>query len=49
LRIASPVINRVGSGGWPGVSLYTAPNLSSRKRQSIARASFTNAWFMSMI
>jgi hypothetical protein len=32
----------------PGLSLYTAPNLSSRKRQSIARASFTNAWFMSM-
>jgi hypothetical protein len=43
LRIASPAISRVGSGGWPGLSLYTAPNLSSRKRQSIARASFTNA------
>jgi hypothetical protein len=32
---------RVGSGGWPGLSLYTAPNLSSRKPQPIARASFT--------
>jgi hypothetical protein len=37
------------AGGWLGLSLYTAPNLSSRKRQSIARASFANAWFMSMI
>jgi hypothetical protein len=49
LRIASPAISRVGNGGWPGLSVYTAPNVSSRKRQSIARASFTNAWFMSMI
>jgi hypothetical protein len=49
LRIASNAISRVGNGGWPGLSVYTAPNVSSRKRQSIARASFTNAWFMSMI
>jgi hypothetical protein len=49
LRIASPAISRVGNGGWPGLSVYTAPNLSSRKRQSIARPSFTNACFMSMI
>src|SRR5262249_5061451 len=39
----------VGNGGWPGLSVYTAPNLSSRKRQSIACPSFTNACFMSMI
>src|SRR6516165_9394205 len=49
LRIASPAISRVGNGGWPGLSVYTAPNLSSRKRQSIACPSFTNACFMSMI
>jgi len=49
LRIASPAISRVGNGGWPGLLVYTAPNLSSRKRQSIACPSFTNACFMSMI
>src|SRR5437870_8221986 len=49
LRTASPVSSRVGNGGWPGLSVYTAPNLSSRKRQSIACPSFTNACFMSMI
>jgi len=38
-----PAISRVGNGGWPGLSVYTAPNLSSRKRQSIACPSFTNA------
>src|SRR5260370_1824518 len=47
--MASPAISRVGNGGWPGLSVYTAPNFSSRKRQSIVRASFTRAWFMSMI
>src|SRR6266446_4542554 len=49
LRIASPAISRVGNGGWPGLSVYTAPSFSSRKRQSIVRASFTRAWVMSMI
>jgi IstB-like ATP binding protein len=35
---------------WPaGRSLYTAPNFSSRKRESIARASFPSSWFKSMI
>src|SRR5262249_52080898 len=32
-----------------GLSVYTAPNLASRKRQSIACPSFTNACFISMI
>jgi hypothetical protein len=47
--MARPAISRVGSGGRPGRSVYTAPNLSARKRQSIARASFANSWFKSMI
>jgi hypothetical protein len=29
--------------------VYTAPNFSSRKRQSIARASFASSWFKSTI
>jgi hypothetical protein len=33
---ASPAINRVGSGGRPGSSVYTSPNRSSRKLQSTA-------------
>jgi hypothetical protein len=49
LGIVSPAISRVGNGGWPGLSMYAAPNVSSRKCPSIARASFTNAWFVSMI
>ena len=49
LRMARPAISRVGSGGRPGLSVYTAPNFSSRKRQSIARASFPSSWFKSMI
>jgi hypothetical protein len=38
--MARPAISRVGSGGRPGLSVYTAPNFPSRKRQSTARASF---------
>lgn len=49
LEMASPAINRVGSGGCPGLSLYTAPNFSARNRQSIVFASFTSACSASMI
>src|SRR5437879_3781108 len=49
LEDRQPAISRVGNGGWPGLSVYTAPSFSSRKRQSIVRASFTRAWVMSMI
>jgi len=49
LRIASPAISCVGKGGWPGLSVYTAPKYVSRKRQSIARPSLTSAWFRSTI
>src|SRR5216684_1986166 len=51
VRVLHPAIahSRVGNGGWPGLSVYTAPSFSSRKRQSIVRASFTRAWVMSMI
>jgi hypothetical protein len=34
LRIASPAISRVGNGGRPLPSAYTAPNFSSRNPQS---------------
>src|SRR5262249_323858 len=40
---------RCGRVGWHDFSVHTAPNLPSRKRQSIACPSFTNACFMSMI
>ena len=36
LRIASPAISRVSNVGWLALSVYTAPNLSPRKRQSPA-------------
>jgi hypothetical protein len=52
IRVLDPPIahhSGVGSGGRPGLSVYTAPNFPSRKRQSIARASFASSWFKSMI
>src|SRR5262249_27815415 len=49
LALPSPAITPVGSGGWPAVSLSPAPNVCSRKPQSIARANFANACFISMI
>jgi hypothetical protein len=48
-RIAKPAISRVGRGGWPGLSEKTAPNRSSRNRQSICRPSLASAWFVSII
>jgi hypothetical protein len=35
--------NGKGSGGRPGRSVYTAPNFSSRKRQSIAFRGFSRS------
>jgi hypothetical protein len=43
LRMASPAISRVGSGGWPGSSVWTSPKRPSRNRQSTVRASFASA------
>jgi len=49
LRMASPAISRVGKGGRPAVSLWTDPNVRSRKLQSIRRASRARAWSRAMI
>ena len=49
LRIASPAIKRVGNGGRPGLSSYTAPKRCSSNDQSIVRDSFTSGCSMSMI
>jgi len=49
LRIASPAISRVGNGGWPGLSVYTAPSFSSRKTPVDRPRQLHRAWVMSMI
>ena len=49
LRIASPAISRVGSGGWPAPGRYTAPKRRSRKPQSIRAANHTSGCSRSMI
>jgi hypothetical protein len=44
-----PAISRVGSGGWPGLSVEPAPNRSLRNRQSIVAASLASERLRSTI